>query len=92
MNAFSTSGAANFPNYWFEKSENPNECQPTSTITGFSVFATRDYMRCVCDNWGQEEDDCLAEVPDPTDSGNAAVASFMPHALFTSALAILSIM
>ena len=79
MNMFSKLGAANFPNYWFEKSDNANECQLTSEVSGYSVFATRDYMRCVCDYWGEDVDDCLEEVADPVDSaaiGNLTVQAF----------------
>ena len=31
-------------------------------MTGYNLYSTRDYMRCVCDSWGQDEEDCLPAV------------------------------
>lgn len=71
--------------HWFEKSDSENTCEPTVTMTGYNAFSTRDYMRCVCDSWGQDMEDCLSEVADPTDSG-ALAGTYVPLALLASML------
>ena len=53
-------------------------------VTGANLFATRDYMRCVCDSWGQSTDDCLVAVPDATDADEESGAA----QLFLSSMAI----
>ena len=58
-------------------------------MTGYSVFATRDYMRCVCDSWGQDVDDCLVAVEDPSDGNSALTVAF--STLFTTFFAMLSL-
>jgi len=62
----------------------------TETTTGYSLYSTRDYMRCVCDAWGQDIDNCLVAVPDPTDTGTGSSASTMsPLLTATVTLAVL---
>jgi len=57
----------------------------SDTDTGYNLFATRDYMRCVCDTWGQEVDDCLVAVPDPSADENSGAS---PTSIFVACYAI----
>ena len=53
MGPFTTDSASSYPFTWFKKnSDNENECELTDRVSGYSLYATRDYMRCVCDSWG----------------------------------------
>lgn len=45
---------------WLIKNENqPNACMVTPWVSGYSVYATNDYKRCVCDAWDPTNPDCL---------------------------------
>ena len=83
---FTSDSSSYFPTYWFTGSATENECELTSSLTGYSLWATRDYMRCVCDTWGQDVTDCLTEVPDPTTG--SAITSFV----FSSATLITTLL
>ena len=74
---------SSFANYWFTKGEKDFACELTDQVSGYSVYGTRDYMRCVCDSWGEDTLECLVEVPDP--ATGAAVESL---ASLSAALAI----
>lgn len=43
---------------YFQKGANPNSCELTSWQTEFSMYARDDYKRCVCESWGNGEEDC----------------------------------
>ena len=50
---FFTSESSSFsPTYWFTTGVNQNQCDLTTNVSGFSLYGTRDYMRCVCASWG----------------------------------------
>lgn len=73
---FTSESSSYYPNYWFVKSDSyKNTCDLTNQLSGYSLFATRDYMRCVCDYFGEDVTDCLTEVPDP--ATGAAVTNFV---------------
>ena len=75
MGSWSDQSSSYFPEIWFTKSETENECKMSEETTGYKLYSTRDYMRCVCDFWGQDVDNCLVAVPDPeVDPGNDAMA------------------
>jgi hypothetical protein len=45
---------------WVIKNENqPNACMVTPWVSGYSVYVTNDYKRCVCDAWDPTNPDCL---------------------------------
>jgi hypothetical protein len=47
-------------NMWLIKNENqPNACMVTPWVSGYSVYVTNDYKRCVCDAWDPTNPDCL---------------------------------
>ena len=49
-------------------------------------------MRCVCDTWGQDVDNCLVEVPDPDDGdGSGAQTGYQLIAAVVSACVALSL-
>ena len=79
MKKFSDESSSAFPDIWFKKAYNVNRCDQTDEPTPYSIFATRDYMRCICDSWGGEVTDCLTEVTtnEGDKSGAMAVASTM---------------
>lgn len=91
MGEFNENSASYYPNEWFAKGTNENECEQSSSVTGYSLYATRDYMRCVCDAWGQNVTSCLTEVPDPETPTGAlnGVASAM--LVFASLLASMTL-
>ena len=55
----------------------------TDAVTQYFLYSTRDYMRCVCDYWGDDEDDCLPEVPDKSSQGAMTMMGIHAMSLFT---------
>jgi len=57
---FIKNGTAYCPSY-FTKGDNELSgywCNLTDEPTGYSIFAQDDYKRCICDSFGQGEQDC----------------------------------
>ncbi len=74
------------PNYFFTKSSNQDECMLTTTETKYSIYSTRDYMRCVCDYWDATNVDCLVGI-DHEPVGGFAISSIASSAFAAVAAA-----
>lgn len=73
MGRFSDKGNTNFPEQFIKGTEE-NTCSLQSTLTGYTLYSTRDYKRCVCNSWSTDPSTCLTAVP--PEQPNAASSLF----------------
>jgi len=82
MGEFSDQGANVYPQY-FTKGVT-NKCQLASLyeITGYSLYSSRDYKRCVCNNWSDDLANCLVALVSPSSASILTTSIATATALF----------
>ena len=59
--SFSSEGSGNIAAYWYPSEREEFVCEIVLSSTQYSIYDRDDYKRCICDNFGDYEQDCQFE-------------------------------